>query len=124
MIRYKLLGVGVRDQVVALDVLPNSPAWDDYLAWLAAGNAPDAQDPPPAATAPTAAETAARTELAARDALVAALKINPLVQALVTRTPADVDTWISINGVDLNSAKTVLRVLAYVVALLARERLQ
>lgn len=120
--RYELRAVGVFDNVAGKTVLPQTPAWDAYLAWFAAGNAPDPM-PVPAVIPPSVAEIAAQAEIDARAAIAEALKVNPLVQGLVARTPADVDVWIQTNVVDLNSAKVVLRVLAYVVALLARERL-
>lgn len=97
-------------------------AWSVYQAWLAAGNVPAPYVPPPP-PAPSAAELAADAELAARAAIVTTLRANNLVTALATRTPAQIDSWITTNVVDLPSAINAIRLLAYVVALLARERL-
>lgn len=99
-----------------------NPAWATYQAWLAAGNVP-APYVAPAPPAPSAAELAADAELAARAAIVTTLRANNLVTALATRTPAQIDSWIGANVTDLPSAINAIRLLAYVVALLARERL-
>lgn len=120
-----MLAVGVLNVDTGATVLPTplgNADWAAYQAWLAAGNTPTpyvAPTPP----APSAAELAADAELAARAAIVTTLRGNALVTALATRTPAQIDTWITNNVVDLPSAINAIRLLAYVVALLTRERL-
>jgi NAD(P)-dependent dehydrogenase (short-subunit alcohol dehydrogenase family) len=62
--------------------------------------------------------------LAATAKDIEALGRRCLAQVTNVRKPEDVDNWIQDNVTDLASAKVVLRTLAYVVALLARERLK
>jgi len=51
------------------------------------------------------------------------LKADAAVQALRTRTPAQCDAWLDQNVTDLASARAVLKILARILALLARERI-
>ena len=122
MARYRIAKIGVLDQNNgnAL-ILPNRAGWPEYTAWRVAGNVPDPLIVP--AHVPTQAEIDAAAEHAARAAILATLRADVNMQALRTRTPAQVDAWISSQVVDLASAKVVLRILASVVALLVRERL-
>ena len=120
--RYELRTRGVFDNSISALVLPGSSTWPDYLDWVRAGNAPD-PDSTTAAVPPTQAELDALAAIDDKADHARQLRANFLVQQLVTRKPAQVDDWINTNVTDLASAKVVLRVLAYVVALLARERL-
>lgn len=120
-----MLAVGVLNVDTGATVLPTplgNADWAAYQAWLAAGNTPEPYVAP-APPAPSAAEVAAQAEIAARAALATALQSNALVANYINATPTQVDTWVNNNVVDLASAKVALRALAYVVALLARERL-
>lgn len=122
---YAMLAVGVLNVDTGATVLPTplgNDAWSAYQAWLAAGNTPTPYVAP-FPTPPSAAELAADAELSARAAIVSTLRANALVTALATRTPAQIDSWITANVTDLPSAINAIRLLAYVVALLARERL-
>lgn len=122
MSAYRLLARGVLDLDTGETILPGrTAAWLAYLAWVSAGGQPEPMDTtePPLSDA----EIAARAELAAQEALRQQLRGMTVIQQLRGRTPADIDTWIQTNVTDLASAKVVLRILAYVVALLARERL-
>ena len=122
MARYRIAKVGVIDTANAdALILPNRAGWAEYVAWRALGNRPDPMLVIPHVVTP--AEQAALNELAARDAVVATLKADAAIQALRTRTPAQVDAWIDANVVDLASARAVLKILARVLALLARERI-
>jgi hypothetical protein len=40
-----------------------------------------------------------------------ALRIDPLIRAAATRTPAEIESWIDANVTDLASAKQVLKAL-------------
>jgi hypothetical protein len=122
MVRYRIAKIGIIDQNNgdAL-ILPNRAGWGEYVAWRALGNRPDPMLVVPHVVTP--AEQATLDELAARDAVIATLKADSAIQALRTRTPAQVDSWIDANVVDLASARAVLKILARVLALLARERI-
>jgi hypothetical protein len=103
-------------------IVPGSLAWSNYLAWLAAGNAPlPAIVPDPAP--PSQAEVDAEAELQTRTDIRASLLTDPAVVALMTWTPAQANAWIDANVVDLASARTALKLLARVLALIARELL-
>ncbi len=45
---------------------------------------------------------------------------DTLIQALQTKTPAQVATWIDVNVTDLASAKTVLKALAKIIVIVVR----
>ena len=122
MSRYQLLQQGVLDIESGRAIFDrSSPYWAEYVEWMRAGNIADPQIAQPAP--PTSAQVAAAAELAARDTIRASLRNDSGIQALRNRTPAQVDAWIDNNVTDLASARTVLKLLARVVALLARERL-
>lgn len=123
MSRYALQPKGVWDNQTNALVLPFTPEWSAYMAWTNAGNSPDPYTPPPP-PAPTAAEIAADAERATRMSIRASIKGDNFIQQLRTMTPADVDAYIQNNVTDLASAKVVLRKLAYVIAILAREQFQ
>jgi hypothetical protein len=122
MARYRIAPVGVVDTVNgdAL-ILPNRAGWREYEIWMTQGNTPDPLPVVPHVVTP--AEQAALDELAARDAIRAELRLDAAVQALRTRTPAQVDAWLDANVTDLSSARAVLKILARILALLARERI-
>ena len=123
MARYRLARVGVLDQDNgnAL-ILPNYPGWGAYLNWLAAHNDPDPLVVPPHVVTPT--EQAALDEIAAQNGIIATLKGDAAIQALRNRTPAQVDSWIDAQINSLADAKAVLKILARIVALLARQMLK
>jgi len=123
MARYRLARVGVLDQDNgnAL-ILPNYPGWGAYLNWLAAHNVPDPLVVPPHVVTPT--EQAALDEIAAQNGIIATLKADAAIQALRGRTPAQVDAWVESNVTTLAEARTVLKILARIVALLARQMLK
>jgi hypothetical protein len=122
MARYRLLERGVLDTQDGT-VIPDlsHPRWRDYIQWVTAGNVAD-----PVVVVPhvvTPAEQAALDEMAAREAIRETLRLDTAIQALRTRTPAQVDSWIDTNVTDLPSARAVLKILARILALLARERI-
>ena len=57
-----------------------------------------------------------------QEATEAALTDDPRWQAMKTATPAQVDTWLTANVVDLASARRVLKLLILAVQLLAKTR--
>jgi hypothetical protein len=116
--RYRLLAKGVLNVDTGETILPRTAAWNTYLEWVRRGGTVEPQDPPPALSE---AEVSARAELSARAALRNNLRAMTVIQQLRGRSPADIDNWIQTNVTDLASAKVVLRILAYVVAYLARE---
>jgi len=119
MARYRIAKVGVVDTANgdAL-ILPNRPGWAEYVAWLAAGNIPDPMLVIPHVVTP--AEQAALDELAAQDVIYETLRTDAAIQALRTRTPAQVDAWIDAQINSLADAKAVLKILARILALIAR----
>lgn len=119
---YRLLDVGVLNLDTGATVLPGTPAWSDYLAYLNAGGVVEPAIVP-APPAPTQAELDALAELQTRRTIRAALASDPAVKALMTWTPDQANAWIDANVVDLASAKTALKIVARVLALLARERI-
>ena len=121
--RYRIAPVGVVDTANgdAL-ILPNRAGWREYEQWLAAGNVPDPA--PVIVPVISPAEQAARAEIAAQHAIIATLKADAAVQALRTRTPAQVDAWVDSNVTTLAEARAVLKILARIVALLARQMLK
>ena len=122
MARYHLLERGVldtQDGTVIADV--SHPKWQDYIQWVTAGNIADAFVVP--AHVPTQAEIDANAELAEQAAILATLKADAAVQALRTRTPAQVDAWIDAQVNSLADARAVLKILARILALLARQRI-
>jgi hypothetical protein len=122
MAKYQLRD-GVWDTELGQAIPPGTPAWTAYLAWVALGNVPDVAPPtPPLPLTPE--QAAAKAELDTLAAIRQTLRAHPMVQQLLVRSPADVDLWITQNVTTLASALPVLRVLCYVVALLARERLR
>lgn len=123
MSRYRMLLRGVLDTETGETItIENALAWRAYQAWLAEHNNPDPYEPPPVPD-PTPEELAALAEQDARATLANQLRANTLIQQLRGRSPAEIDNWIQTNVTDLASAKVVLRILAYVVAFIARERL-
>jgi len=122
MARYRLLERGVLDTQDGT-VIPDlsHPKWRDYIQWVTAGNIADPLIVP--VHVPSAAEIAALAELAAQAAIRAELKADAAVQALRNRTPAECAAWIDANVTDLASARAVLKILARILALLARERI-
>ena len=122
MARYRLLERGVLDTQDGT-VIPDlsHPKWRDYIQWVTAGNIADPLVVP--VHVPSAAEIAAQAELDAQGAIRAELKADSAIQALRTRTPAQVDAWIENNVTTLAEARTVLKILARILALLARERI-
>jgi hypothetical protein len=117
------LRVGMWDVDLDQPVEIGTPAWTAYLAWLALGNVADVALPaPPPALTPE--QLAAKAELEALATIKQALRAHPMVQQLLVRSPADVDSWLLANVTSLPTAMPVLRVLCYVVAFLARERLR
>jgi hypothetical protein len=51
------------------------------------------------------------------------VKNNPGIQALVTNSPAEIETWIDNNVNNMADAKTVLTVLAQAVSVLVRREI-
>lgn len=121
MKRYELRRVGVYDRQAARVLARHDPAWSDYQAWLAAGNAPDPMPVTPPVP-PSVEEVAARAEIEARHRMREELRADVGVQSLRTMTPAQVDAWV--DGVTgFAEARRVLKTMARIVALLARERI-
>jgi len=122
MARYRLLQRGVldtQDGTVIADI--SHPKWQDYVSWVIVGNIADPFVVP--ARVLTQAEIDAQAELDAQAAILATLKADAAVQALRTRTPAAVDAWIDAQVNSLADARAVLKILARILALLARERI-
>lgn len=90
----------------------NNRDWRDYQAWLVLGNVPDAIDPSFATAQAQQAQDAANRAAAKADATVA---------LLASKTPAQIDAYIVANVVDLPSAKAVIRALAQVCGVLAKD---
>lgn len=111
---------GVRVIATGRVIRFGSPAWDDYQAYLAAGGVTLPAAPPLPLTLD---EEAARTENALREAQWAELRGDAALRALRNRTPAEVSAWIDANVSNLAEARTVLKMLARVIAALIRERL-
>ena len=111
---YQLTPGGVLRTTDGANIPPdaNNKDWRDFLAWKDAGGMPDPIDPAYASQA---------AELASKQADRAAARADALVTALASKTPAQIDTYIVNNVTDLASAKTVLRALAQVVGVLARD---
>jgi len=122
MARYRLLERGVLDTQDGT-VIPDlsHPKWRDYIQWVTAGNVADPLIIP--VRVPSQAELDAKAELDAQAAIRATLKADAAVQALRNRTPAECAAWIDANVTDIASARAVLKILARILALLARERL-
>lgn len=120
-VRYESRPGGIWDRDQMRLITPGGFGWSVYQKWVAAGNLPDPDSTPP--HIPTQAEIDAETERSARETVVGQLRADAAIQALRTRTPAQVDAWIDANVVDLASARTVLKIIARILALLARERL-
>lgn len=119
MARYRLLERGVFDTVNNWEVLPGSPAWDEYLAWWQSGNVPDPLNTP----APTQSEIDAEVEQQERELIRKQLTADNLVAQLKNRTPAQAEAWIDNNVNNLSDAKAVLKIMAKVLAFLARKYL-
>jgi hypothetical protein len=83
-----------------------SHAWQQYQAWVAAGNTPQPADPPPPPS---------QDELDAASA-----KAYAKLQALMGMTPAQVQAWVSANVTNLAQAQDAIATLAIAVAVLAR----
>jgi hypothetical protein len=123
MARYQLRDLGVYDAIAARTINRSDGAlWQAYRLWLAAGNTPD---PAPIVTppAPSAEELAQAAELAEREQLRTQLRADAAIRALATRSPAQVDQWLDTNVTSLASAREVLKILARVIAYLARQHL-
>lgn len=120
--RYKSGPPGVWDNEAQRAVYMGTADWGVFVRWLDAGNVPDEWSAPP--HVPTADEIAAAAENAARDNIEATLRADAYVQALRTRTPAQVDAWIDSTVTDLASARAVLKIVARILALIARERIK
>ncbi len=83
--------------------------WQDYQAWLAAGNTPEPYVPRPL------------TEDEIRDeALLADPDRQAIMTAIRDATPAQIKTYINNNVTDLASARAMLRNLALLVALVVK----
>lgn len=118
MALYKLDPIGVvRSDGLHIPNDTRNRHWQEYLAWVALGNTPD----PEFTQAELDAQAAEAAERALRLANRAAAKADALVAELASRTPAEIDAYIVANVTDLASAKLVLRALAQVVGVLARE---
>lgn len=121
-VRYKSGVPGVWDNERRRSVVTGSAEWTEFSAWIGAGNIPDPWLPPE--PIPTADEIAALAEIETRENIMASLRADAYVQALRTRTPAQVDAWIDSTVVDLTSARAVLKIIARILALIARERIK
>lgn len=119
--RYESRTAGIWDREKLRLITPGGIGWTAFQTWIAAGNTPDPDSTP--AHVPTQAELDAAAEKDARDQIVTNLRADNAIQALRTLTPAQVDNYIDTNVTDLASAKTVLKRIVRVIALLARERL-
>jgi len=53
-----------------------------------------------------------------------AVKKDAIVQDLLTKRPAQIDTWMDNNVTDLTSARNVLKVLTRIIVALLRKELQ
>jgi hypothetical protein len=121
--RYQLLREGVWDLLDGVAILPqrDPTRWQAYLEWLAVeGNRPLPLAPPPP---PSQEELDARAEETTRRGIINELRVDAAISALRNRTPAQVDAWIDANVTTLAEARTVLKILARILAILARERL-
>jgi hypothetical protein len=85
---------------------PRNAAWQQYQAWLGAGNTPEPADPPPPPS---------QDELDA-----AAAKAYAKLQALIAMSPAQVQAWVTANITTLPAAQDAIATLAIAVAVLAR----
>lgn len=119
--RYEARSNGVWDHEHQRLVVPGGMGWHKFQSWIAEGNAPDPDSTP--THVPSAEEIAAQAEQDARRTIAAALRQDAALQALRLLTPAQVDSYIDANVVDLASVRVVLKRLAKIVVLLARERL-
>jgi hypothetical protein len=89
--------------------IPESPlncAWQQYLAWCAAGNTPEPADPPPPPS---------QDEIDA-----AAAREYAKLAALRGMTPAQVIAWVNDNVTTLGQAQDAIATLAVAVSVLAR----
>jgi hypothetical protein len=119
--RYSLRRYGVHDSVLGRVITRTDAEWSDYRVWLR-DNTPD-PEPAVAPADPTPAELAAQAELAEQAAIKASLRSDAAVRALASRSPAQVDAWIDANVTTLAEARSVLKILARILALLARQTL-
>lgn len=86
-------------------------AYKNYQQWLAAGNTP----------APRPLAEVAEEQLVARVAQDAALaRVDPKLQALSTRDPAQIRGFVAANVNNLAEAKDMIATLAVAVSILAR----
>lgn len=124
--RYQVLRAGgVRDLDLAVDVPfdPSSAAWNEYRAWTKLGNVPLDPDPeviPP----PTAEEAAALARLLDDQTATDTAKLNPIIQYLVTHTPAECAAKVQADVTSLATAKTMLAHFAVALCVLARGKLR
>jgi len=114
---YKLTNTSVivrtADGAYIPAVLTNKD-YQDYLAWVAAGNTPDPVDPP------TPVELAAAAQ-AAQDAQdIADAKAYAKLAALKAMTPAQIQTWVNANVTNLVQAQDAIKTLAIAVSVLLR----
>lgn len=123
MNRYELRAVGVFDRQTEEIVLPGTPEWGEYMAAMARGEPVDPMPPPPPPPPPSPEEVGARAEIVACETVRSELRLDAAVRALRNRTPAQVDAWIDANVNSLADARAVLKILARIVALIARERI-
>lgn len=121
MARYELRFVGVYDRDTGKVIVRHSPAWPEYQHWLADGHTPDPMPIVPPQP-PSQAEVDAQAELERRRAIGHQLAAEADVQALRAMTPEQAESWA--DGIaGFADARRVIRTLAKVVALLARERI-
>jgi hypothetical protein len=107
MAAYKLMAYGVvRDGRTFIQNDLKNVLWLEYQNWLAAGNTPDPQDPPP--------------PLAQEEIDVAAAKTDGAIVALKAMTPAQARAWVSANVNTLADAKSLLSTMAAILCVLAR----
>lgn len=105
---YKLISVGVMRIEDGAFIPPDNANtdWRAYQKWIADGNTPLPQDPPPPPTQDEIDATAAKT--------------YGKLAALKGMTPAQVQAWVDANVSTLADVKDALKTLAIAASILAR----
>lgn len=116
MYKLKLNGIIRLSDNASIPLDPGNPDYQDYMAWIAAGNTPLPEFTPEEQAAREAQAAAAAEEQEA----ILAVRAHQKLTALKDMTPAQVEQWVNTHVTNLTQAKEVLATLAVAVSVLAR----